>query len=45
MDISDPSIYDLIVDTNLYPLEEMTKILKKIVRDYIGEIIKKRKRK
>ena len=45
IDISDPSIYDLIVDTNLYPLEEMTKILKKIVRDYIGEIIKKRKRK
>jgi cytidylate kinase len=44
IDVSDPSVYDLIVDTNLYPLEEMAKILKKIVRDYIGEITKKGKR-
>jgi cytidylate kinase len=44
IDISDPSIYDLIVDTNLYPLPEMTKILKKIVSDYITELTKKRKR-
>lgn len=44
IDVADPSIYDLIVDTNLYPLEEMTKILKKIVGDYIGEIRKKRDR-
>jgi cytidylate kinase len=44
IDVSDPSIYDLIVDTNLYPLPEMTKILKKIVSDYITELTKKRKR-
>lgn len=43
IDISDPSIYDLIVDTNLYPLPEMKKILKKIVSDYITELTKKRK--
>ena len=30
IDVSDPSIYDLIVDTNLYPLEEIKKILKNI---------------
>mgnify|MGYP001041897884 CR=1 FL=1 len=44
IDISDPSIYDLIVDTNLYPLPEMIKILKRIVSDYIAELTRKRKR-
>jgi cytidylate kinase len=44
IDVSEPSIYDLIVDTNLYPLEEMAKILKKIVREYIDELKKKEKR-
>ena len=43
IDISDPSIYDLIVDTNLYPFDEMKKIIKKIVGDYIKEITKRKK--
>jgi cytidylate kinase len=44
IDVADPSIYDLIVDTNLYPLEEMKKILNKIVEDYI-QTLKERRRK
>jgi cytidylate kinase len=43
IDVSDPSIYDLIIDTNLYPFEEMKKIIKKIVGDYIKEIMKRKK--
>jgi cytidylate kinase len=43
IDVSDPSIYDLIVDTNLYPFEEMKKIIKKIVGDYVKEITKRKK--
>ena len=43
IDVADPSIYDLIVDTNLYPLEEMMKILKRIVSDYIGQLRKRGK--
>jgi cytidylate kinase len=43
IDVSDPSIYDLIVDTNLYPFEEMKKIIKKIVGDYVQEITKRKK--
>jgi len=45
IDVADPSIYDLIVDTNLYPLEEMMKILKRIVSDYIGQLKKRGKRR
>jgi len=44
IDVADPSVYDLIVDTNLYQLEEMTKILKRIVSDYIGQLRKRGKR-
>lgn len=43
IDVSDPSIYDLIIDTNLYPFDEMKKIIKKIVGDYIKEITKRKK--
>ncbi|MEM2941950.1 MAG: AAA family ATPase [Candidatus Bathyarchaeia archaeon] len=39
IDVADPSVYDLIVDTNLYPLEEMTQILKRIVSDYIRQLM------
>ncbi len=44
IDMADPSVYDLIVDTNLYQLEEMMKILKRIVSDYIGQLRKRGKR-
>jgi cytidylate kinase len=43
IDVSDPSIYDLIVDTNLYSFEEMKKIIKQIVGDYVKEITKRKK--
>jgi len=36
IDIRDISIYDLIMDTSLLPLEESIKILKNIISDYIG---------
>jgi len=36
IDITDISIYDLIIDTTLLPLEESIKILKNIISDYIG---------
>ncbi|MGQ9543443.1 MAG: (d)CMP kinase [Candidatus Bathyarchaeia archaeon] len=42
VDVSDPSIYDLIVDTNLYPLQGMKKILNRIVSDYIQTLKKRR---
>ncbi len=37
IDVTDLSIYHLVVDTNLKPLDEMITILKNIVRDYIEE--------
>jgi len=36
IDITDISIYDLIMDTSLLPIEESIKILKNIISDYIG---------
>ncbi len=36
IDITDISIYDLVMDTSLLPLEESIKILKNIISDYIA---------